>query len=61
MDLISQSRIFKRTKPVQDKKSTDRVYCTIDGVLTPVVFKSYQNLYTTYDDLFVTSIKKLTL
>ena len=61
MDLISQSRIFKRTKPVQDKKSTDRVYCTIDGVLTPVVFKSYQNLYTTYDDLFVTSVKKLTL
>lgn len=61
MSILSQSIILKKKKVIDDKQSTDRVYCTVDGVLTPVVFKSADNLYTTYDDLFVTSIKKLTL
>ena len=61
MSILSESIISKRKRVVDDKQSTDRVYCTVDGVLTPVVFKSVENLYTTYDDLFVTSQKKITL
>lgn len=61
MSLLSQIILLKRSNTSDDSELTDRVYCTIDGVLTPVVYKSSEDLYTTYDDLFTSSIKKTAL
>ena len=43
----------------KDKELTNRVYCTIDGVLTPVVYKALETDYITYTDLYVTNEKRI--
>lgn len=47
--------IGKRFNKRKDKTLSNRVYCTIDGVLTPVVYKALETNYTTYTDLFLTN------
>ena len=51
--------IGKRLSKNKDKSLSNRVYCTIDGVLTPVVYKALETDYITYTDLYVTNEKRI--
>lgn len=51
--------IAKRLNNRKDKSLSNRVYCTIDGVLTPVVYKALETNYTTYTDLYVTNEQRI--
>jgi hypothetical protein len=47
--------IAKRFNKRKDKTLSNRLYCTVDGVLTPVVYKALERSYIVYTDLFVTN------
>lgn len=47
--------IAKRFNKRKDKTLSNRLYCTVDGVLTPVVYKALERNYIVYTDLFVTN------
>ena len=51
--------IGKKFNIDKDKELYNRVYCTIDGVLTPVIYKASERDYITYTDLYVTNEKRL--
>jgi len=51
--------IGKKFNIDRDKELYNRVYCTIDGVLTPVIYKASERDYITYTDLYVTNEKRL--
>ena len=51
--------IGKKFNIDKDKELYNRLYCTIDGVLTPVIYKASERDYITYTDLYVTNEKRL--
>ena len=51
--------IGKKFNIDKDKELHNRLYCTIDGVLTPVIYKASERDYITYTDLYVTNEKRI--